>query len=54
MFTLVYVVPLKRKNKLTVIYVKVKITPRHIYAGTDRRQMYSCKPFTTWTLEEGG
>jgi hypothetical protein len=33
--------------------VKVKVTPRHAYGGTEWRRRYSSNPFATSALEEG-
>jgi hypothetical protein len=30
------------------------VTPRHVCADTDFRRGYSCNPFVTSALEEGG
>jgi len=36
-----------------MVHVKVKITPRHAYVGTQGRRWYSYNPFATSALEGG-
>jgi hypothetical protein len=42
------------KKEYVGAYVKVKVTPRQAYVGTEGRQRYSSKPFTTSMLEGSG
>jgi hypothetical protein len=43
-------------NEAVVVYfrVKINVTPRHAYAGTDGRWRCSTYPFATSALEAGG
>jgi hypothetical protein len=38
----------KKKTHNITIPVMAKVTPLHVYAGTDGRKRYSTNLFTTW------